>query len=78
MPPPGPRSTRWPPPSRRRRKPLHVVSLAHTGLAFAEMFDLDALSEDSRADGIYEFMFTASPLPITGASGAPVSALAIK
>jgi kynurenine formamidase len=59
-------------------QPLHVVSLVHTGLAFGEMFDLDALSEDSKADRIYEFMFSASPLPLTGASGSPVSALAIK
>lgn len=59
-------------------QPLHVVSLVHTGLALGEMFDLDALSADSKTDGIYEFMFSASPLPITGASGAPVSALAIK
>ena len=59
-------------------QPLHVVGLAHTGLAFGEMFDLDALSEDTKADGIYEFMFSASPLPLTGASGSPVSALAIK
>lgn len=59
-------------------QPLHVVCLVHTGLAFGEMFDLDALSEDSKADGIYEFMFAASPLPVTGASGSPVSALAIK
>jgi kynurenine formamidase len=59
-------------------QPLHVVCLVHTGLAFGEMFDLDALSEDSKTDGVYEFMFSASPLPITGASGAPVSALAIK
>jgi hypothetical protein len=55
-----------------------VVSLAHTGLAFGEMFDLDALSADSKTDGVYEFMFSASPLPLTGASGSPVSALAIK
>ena len=59
-------------------QPLHVVSLVHTGLAFGEMFDLDALSDDCKTDGIYEFMFSASPLPLTGASGSPVSALAIK
>src|ERR1700761_794442 len=59
-------------------QPLHVVSLAHTGLAFGEMFDLDALSADSAEDGVYEFLFCASPLPLTGASGSPVSALAIK
>ena len=50
--------------------------VAHPGLAFGEMFDLDALSAESNADEIYEFMFAASPLPITGASGCPVSALA--
>ena len=33
---------------------------------------------DCAEDGVYEFMFVASPLPITGASGAPVSGLAIK
>ena len=59
-------------------QPLHVVSLVHTGLAFGEMFDLDALSDDCKTDGKYEFMFSASPLPLTGASGSPVSALAIK
>lgn len=59
-------------------QPLHIVSLVHGGIAFGEMFDLDALAADCAADGVYTFMFVASPLPITGASGSPVSALAIK
>ena len=59
-------------------QPLHIVSLVHGGIAFGEMFDLDALATDCAEDGVYEFMFVASPLPITGASGAPVSGLAIK
>lgn len=59
-------------------QPLHVVSLVHSGLALGEMFDLDALAEDCAADGVAEFMFVASPLPLTGASGSPVSAVAIK
>ena len=59
-------------------QPLHVVSLVHGGLAFGEMFDLDALAADCAADGVYEVMLVASPLPVTGASGAPVSAVAIK
>lgn len=59
-------------------QPLHVVCLVHAGLAFGEMFDLDALSDDSKIDGRYEFMLSASPLPVTGASGGPGSALAIK
>jgi kynurenine formamidase len=59
-------------------QPLHVVSLVHSGIAFGEMFDLDVLAADCAQDGVYEFMFVASPLPVTGGSGAPVSALAIK
>ena len=58
--------------------PLHVVCLVHTGLAFGEMFDLDALSQDGKADGIYEFMFSASSLPVTGASGGSRLGVAIK
>jgi kynurenine formamidase len=59
-------------------QPLHVVSLVHGGLAFGEMFDLDALAADCATDGIYEFMLVASPLPLTGATGSPASALALK
>ncbi len=59
-------------------QPLHVVSLVHSGITFGEMFDLDALAVDCAADGRYEFMFVASPLPLTGAAGSPVSALALK
>lgn len=59
-------------------QPLHIVALTHMGIPIGEIFDLEALSEDCAADGIYEFMFSASPLPITGAVGSAVSALAIK
>ena len=59
-------------------QPLHVVVLVHMGLAFGEIFDLDALAEHCAADGVYEFMFAAPPLPLTGASGSPLSAVAIK
>lgn len=48
------------------------------GIAMGEMFDLDALSAACAADGRYEFMLAASPLPITGAVGSPVSAVAIR
>jgi kynurenine formamidase len=59
-------------------QPFHVVAIAHMGLAVGEIFDLGALAADCAGDGVYEFMFVASPLPITGAVGSPVSALAIK
>jgi len=59
-------------------QPLHVVALVHMGMAFGEIFDLDALADDCSKDGTYEFMFVAPPLPITGAVGSPVGALALK
>jgi kynurenine formamidase len=59
-------------------QPLHCVSLVHTGIAFGEMFDLDALARDCADDGVYEFQLCASPLPLTGAAGSPVAAVAVK
>lgn len=59
-------------------QPLHLVALVHMGLAFGEMFELDALAEDCAQDGRYTFMLSASPLPLTGAVGSPVAATAIK
>ena len=48
------------------------------GLLVGEIFELDALAEDCARDGVYEFQFTAPPLPITGAVGSPINPLAIK
>jgi hypothetical protein len=42
------------------------------------MWDLEALAEDCTADGVYEFLLVAAPLPVTGAVGAPVNPIAIK
>jgi hypothetical protein len=56
-------------------QPLHQVALVQMGLAIGEIFDLDTLSADCAADGRYEFMLAASPLPITGAVGSPVAAV---
>ena len=59
-------------------QPLHQVALVHLGLAFGEMFDLDALADDCARDGRYSFLLAATPLPITGAVGSPVAAVAVK
>jgi hypothetical protein len=48
------------------------------GLLMGEIFALDALAEDCANDGIYEFLFTAPPLPLTGCVGSPVNPMAIK
>ena len=59
-------------------QPLHIILIVHMGLLLGEIFDLEALAEDCGADGRYEFLFVAPPLPITGAVGSPVNPLAIK
>jgi kynurenine formamidase len=59
-------------------QPLHQVLIPHMGLLVGEIFDLDALAVDCADDSVYEFLFVAPPLPITGAVGTPVNPFAIK
>ncbi|MEW2290909.1 cyclase family protein [Streptomyces sp. NPDC047841] len=59
-------------------QPLHQVAIPHIGLFIGEMWDLEELAEDCAADGVYDFLLAAAPLPVTGAVGAPVNPLAIK
>ena len=58
--------------------PWHAVAIANMGLLVGEMFRLDELAQDCAEDGAYAFLFVAPPLPITGAVGSPMAALAIK
>ena len=41
------------------------------GIPFGEIWDLQALGEDCAEDGVYEFLMSAVPLPVTGAAGSP-------
>ena len=59
-------------------QPLHVVALVHMGIPFGEIWDLEPIGADCAADGVYEFMLSAAALPITGACGSPLNALAVK
>lgn len=58
--------------------PIHAVAIVHMGLLLGEIFDLDALAADCAADGQFEFLFVAPPLPFTRAVGSPVNPVAIK
>jgi kynurenine formamidase len=58
--------------------PLHQIILCHCGITIGEMFDLEALAEDCAADGVYEFMLVAPPLPVEGAVNTPTNPQAIK
>jgi kynurenine formamidase len=59
-------------------QPLHCVAIVNMGMLVGEIFTLEALAEDCAADGVYEFLFVAPPLPITGAVGSPINPQAIK
>ena len=59
-------------------QPLHIILIVSMGLLVGEIFDLEALAADCAADGRYDFLLTAAPLPITGGVGSPVNPVAIK
>lgn len=58
-------------------QPLHIVFIAHMGLWIGEIYDLDKLAEACAEEGRYEFLFAASPLPVTGAVGSPVNPVVV-
>ena len=58
--------------------PLHCLCIRDMGLTLGEMFDLDALAEDCARDGVWEFLFSAPPLKVTGGVGSPLNPLAVK
>jgi kynurenine formamidase len=58
--------------------PVHLLHLVDMGLTQGQNFVLDDLAADCADDGRYAFLLEASPLPFTGAVGAPVAPVAIK
>ena len=60
------------------RLPVHEVGIVHMGLLLGEIFQLDSLAAACAADGQYDFLLAAGPLPIRGGVGGPVNPLAIR
>jgi hypothetical protein len=58
--------------------PLHQIAIPDMCLPLGEMFDLEELADECAADGVYEFLLVAAPLPVTGAVGTPVNPIAFK
>jgi len=58
--------------------PVHMVHLVDMGLAQGQLWALDELAADCADDGQYDFLLTASPLPLTRAVGGPVVPTAVK
>jgi hypothetical protein len=60
------------------RHPTPSSRSTNAGIHLGEMFDLGPLAADYAEDGVYEFMFAAPLLTITGDAGSPLSPQAIK
>jgi kynurenine formamidase len=58
--------------------PVHLLHLVDMGMTQGQNWDLEALAQDCVEDGVHEFLLDASPLPFTGAVGAPVNPVAMK
>jgi kynurenine formamidase len=58
--------------------PAHMVLIRDMGMSLGEVFFLDELADDCAADGVWEFLFSLAPLPVTGGVGSPVNPLALK
>jgi kynurenine formamidase len=57
---------------------LHVIFTKYLGMLVGEIFDLTELASDCAEDGVYDFFFSAPPLPVTGAVGSPINPLVVK
>ena len=58
--------------------PLHSALMRNLGIAFTEVCLLDDLADACARDGRWTFLYTAAPLKIYGASGAPVNPVVIR
>jgi kynurenine formamidase len=58
--------------------PVHMLHLRDLGLVQGQLWHLDDLAADCAADGQYDFLLSATPLPFTRAVGGPVAPTATK
>jgi len=58
--------------------PVHMIQLRDMGLAQGQIWALDDLAADCAADAQFDFLLTATPIPLTGACGGMVAPTAVK
>ncbi len=56
--------------------PVHTLAIGVLGVGIFDALDLDELAATARRLHRYEFMFTASPLRVTGGTGGPINPIA--
>jgi kynurenine formamidase len=59
-------------------KLAHPTIIALMGFLIGELWWLEDLADDCAADGVYEALFVADPLHLTGGVGSPANAIAVK
>lgn len=57
---------------------LHMLAIRDMGMLLGEMWRLDELASAANADGAYESLLVAAPLPITSAVASPVNPIALR
>ncbi len=55
-----------------------MIHLRDMGLVQGQLWALDELAADCAADGQYDFLVSATPLPLTGSVGGTVAPTAVK
>jgi kynurenine formamidase len=58
--------------------PVHLLHLVEMGMTQGQNWFLDELADACAADGRYEFLLDATPLPFTHALGSPVNPVAVR
>jgi hypothetical protein len=58
--------------------PVHALHLVEMGMTQGQNWFLDELADACAADGRFEFLLDASPLPFTNALGSPVNPVALR
>lgn len=76
-----PSTETWPPDASDEAAPfgfLHRMLLGQLGIFIGELWHLQDLADDSRADGVHESFLVSAPLNVSNAVGSPANAVAIK
>jgi kynurenine formamidase len=68
----------WPSPIPGANIPFHQVTIRDMGLTLGEMFNFEELAADCAQDGVWEFLFCAPGLKVTGSVGSPITPMALK
>ena len=58
--------------------PVHAIHLRDMGLVQGQNWDYEELAADCANDGVYEFLLSATPLPLTRSTGGAVAPIAVK